>query len=276
MMFQHCLFSKTEERDNLKDTKRIQSIPQRETKMKYSNRYTIRSIEMDTEYRVKSYHLISFAQDAVACYLADSGIAAYDLQRVNQSWILSGIYTDFAKELPRWRTTIITDIWVRKAKGVQYLIDFQISSEDKTVIYANGTTSWSVFDEIERKLARRQDITDKMKVHPEEACPGIQLRKILPYAGDENTLSQTVHSYDIDFNGHLNSIRYIAGALEAVAADTREQKTLSMIHIKYIREAILGDNITCSCYRNPEGGDVYHRLYNQDGEDVAEMNSLWV
>ena len=34
-------------------------------------------------------------------------------------------------------------------------------------------------------------------------------------------LSQTVHSYDIDFNGHLNSIRYIAGALEAVPGEIK-------------------------------------------------------
>lgn len=243
--------------------------------MKYSNPYKIRSIEMDSEYRVKSYHLISYAQDTIACYLADAGMAAYDLQRVNQSWILSGIYTEFARELPRWRQAIITDIWVRKAKGVQYLIDFQISSEDKTLSYARGTTSWSVFDEIERKLARRQDITDKMKLHPEEACPGVQLRKILPYTGVETNLSQTVHSYDIDFNGHLNSIRYIAGALEAIPAETRKQNALAMIHIKYIKEAMLGDCISCSCYRNPEGRDFYHRLYNQNGDEAAEMNSMW-
>ena len=243
--------------------------------MKYTNQYKIRSIEMDSEYRVKSYHLVSYAQDAIASYLADSGIAAYDLQRVKQSWILSGIYTEFAEELPRWRITINTDIWVRKAKGVQYFIDFQVSSEDRTVIYAKGTTSWSVFDETERKLARRQDITDKMEVHPEEACPGIQLRKILPYTGDENILSQTVHSYDIDFNGHLNSIRYIAGALEAIPSETRRQKHLSMVHIKYIKEAMLGDTITCSCFQNPGEGEFYHKLYNQQGEDVAVMNSSW-
>jgi len=283
--------------------------------MKYANTYTVRNIEIDPFYRIKPYHLCSYAQDTVASWLADIGCASYDLQREGQSWILTGMYTDFSSELPVWRSDVQVSIWVRKIRGLQFLIDFEVtggqaigrtdghpggqtsadpdgdasggaggrgSTEDnlaftsKDTLFARGTSSWSVIDESERRLIRRPDIAEKIEIVPVEACPGVQLRKILKHDGPSTTFSQTVHNYDIDFNGHLNSIRYIGGALEAIPLEYRRERVLKNIHIKYSHEAVAGDRLTCSCHTSAEGDHFYHRLFNQRGLDVAFMNTEWI
>ena len=50
-----------------------------------------------------------------------------------------------------------------------------------------------------------------------------------------------------------------------------------MIHIKYIKEAMLGDSITCSCYQESGRQEIsITGCTNQNGKDVAEMNSQWI
>lgn len=254
--------------------------------MKFTNTYTVRTIEMDPEYRIKPYHLCSYAQDTVASWLADMGCASYHLQTENQSWILTGMYSRFNLKRPKWRTNLSVTIWTRKIRGFQYFIDFEISGrqrhffndkqiDDQPTLFASGTSSWSIIDEGSRKPVRRPDISEKITVIEKEACPGVQIRKITPFEGPENRFSQTVHNYDIDFNGHLNSVRYMGGALEAIPLEYRRQHGITSLHIKYTKEALAGDRLTCSCYANNERRAFYHRLYNQKGENAAFLNTEW-
>ena len=264
--------------------------------MKYTNTYTVRTIEMDPEYRIKAYHLCSYAQDTVASWLADMNYASYDLQQQNQSWILTGMYSNFTLDRPIWRTNLNVSIWARKIGGIQYFIDFEISgpqnegfyngnSQKNTSgkekpsptpkVFARGTSSWSIIDEESRRPVRRPDIADHITEVNESACPEVQLRKITAYDGPATTFSQRVHNYDIDFNGHLNSVRYIGGALEAIPLEFRNTHGITSLHIKYNKEAVTGDQLTCSCYPNEGHNAFYHHLYNQRTEDAAFMNTTW-
>src|SRR6056297_1794392 len=140
--------------------------------MKYTNTYTVRTIEMDPEYRIKPYHLCSYAQDTVASWLADMNYASYDLQKQNQSWILTGMYSNFSLGRPKWRTNLNVSIWARKIRGIQFFIDFEISGPQNEGFYndnfqkgtyssdnpsptpkvfARGTSSWTIIDEESRK-----------------------------------------------------------------------------------------------------------------------------
>jgi acyl-CoA thioesterase FadM len=242
--------------------------------MKNTTEYKVRTIEIDPHYRVKPYHLCSYAQDAVAGWLADLGFASYDLQAEGQTWILTGMYTSYARELPRWREELTVEIWARAARSFQFFIDFTISCIQS--VYARGTSSWTVMDEESRRPVKRPDIAAALPITAEEACPAVSLRKIDSFDGQCTEFGRTVHSYDIDFNGHLNNVRYIGGALEAIPLSYRRQKSLASLHIKYLREAVQGDYITChSFYRNDGGERFYHRLFNQNGEEVAAMNTQW-
>jgi len=264
--------------------------------MKYTNTYTVRTIEMDPEYRIKPYHLCSYAQDTVASWLADMNYASYDLQKQNQSWILTGMYSNFTLDRPKWRTNLNVSIWARKIRGIQFFIDFEISglqnkdsyninSQKGTAarstasatpkVFARGTSSWSIIDEESRRPVRRPDIAERITEVNESACPEVQLRRITAYEGPATTFSQRVHNYDIDFNGHLNSVRYMAGALEAIPVEFRTNHGITSLHIKYNREAVTGDHLTCSCHPNDEHNAFYHHLYNQRAEDAAFMNTTW-
>jgi len=264
--------------------------------MKYTNTYTVRTIEMDPEYRIKPYHLCSYAQDTVASWLADMNYASYDLQKQNQSWILTGMHSSFTLDRPKWRTNLNVSIWARKIRGIQFFIDFEISglqnkdsyninSQKGTAarstasatpkVFARGTSSWSIIDEESRRPVRRPDIAERITEVNESACPEVQLRRITAYEGPATTFSQRVHNYDIDFNGHLNSVRYMAGALEAILVEFRTNHGITSLHIKYNREAVTGDHLTCSCHPNDEHNAFYHHLYNQRAEDAAFMNTTW-
>ena len=264
--------------------------------MKYTNTYTVRTIEMDPEYRIKPYHLCSYAQDTVASWLADMNYASYDLQKQNQSWILTGMHSSFTLDRPKWRTNLNVSIWARKIRGIQFFIDFEISglqnkdsyninSQKGTAarstasatpkVFARGTSSWSIIDEESRRPVRRPDIAERITEVNESACPEVQLRRITAYEGPATTFSQRVHNYDIDFNGHLNSVRYMAGALEAIPVEFRTNHGITSLHIKYNKEAVTGDQLTCSCYSNESHNAFYHHLYNQRAEDAAFMNTTW-
>ena len=243
--------------------------------MKYTLDYKVRTIEIDPEYRIKPYHLCSYAQDAVAAWLADLGYASYDLKRDGQTWILTGMYTGYSRELPFWRDELTVSIWARAIRSFQFFIDFSIYGKDGAP-FAEGTSSWTVMDEESRRPVKRADIAEVLPIHEQKACPEVALRKITPYDGPVTEFARTVHSYDIDFNGHLNNVRYIGGALEAIPLTYRKAHSLRSVHIKYMQEAFEGDHITCRCYRSAEDEHAfYHRLFNQEGTDVAAVNTSW-
>lgn len=239
----------------------------------YEQIYQIRGQEIDYTYRLKPYYMAAFFQNNFACDFTDRGLAAFDLQRDNKSWAISEIHIEFWAELPFWRSDIRLVGWNSKVQGLKLYRDFEAFSADGQLL-ARGTSSWFVFDQTKRRPVRMDFLLDKIEVINKQAIPDFVFSKIKPFEGLLFEESQKVRSYDLDFNWHVNSMRYIAGALETVPLEYRKVHRIKSYTIKYARETMYGELIRSKAFQN-DNQFFHHLTKNSDQTEICRMFSEW-
>jgi acyl-CoA thioesterase FadM len=239
----------------------------------FTDAYTVRVSEMDECYRLEAHQLCAYFQDAIACHYADLGLAAYDLQRENRTWLLVGMRIDYLDQMPVWRTRVNVEIWPREVGRIRLYNDLIARSAAGEVI-ARGTSCFLIADQESRRPVPLDSYAGRLEVHDEAALPGFRFRRIAAPEGETHSLAQVVRGHDTDFNDHLNSLRTLVWALEAIPRPFRERRTLASIDVRFLQEAYYGDtivsNVTC------QGDAVYHQLLREeDGAEICRMLSTW-
>jgi len=239
-----------------------------------TEQYTVHGSEIDHTYHLKPYLVASLFQDAFARYSADLGFAAYDLQHHDRTWILSDMHMEFDGMTPFWREPYTIKTWVRKNQKVRMYVDFEaVNSLGK--IFSRGSSCWLVLDENTREVVDAAEILNNFPVSDTEAIPDFRFILLQPEGELVNTEEQEVRTYDIDFNGHLNSVRYIAGGLEAIPRDIRLIHKLKSVTVRYIKEVYLGDVVRCEVRRVEHSSIIWIQLYNGMDEEVCRFKTDW-
>ncbi len=242
--------------------------------MKYTKLYEVNGFDLDPHYRLKKHLLAAYFQNTMACELDDLGFAAFHLQEEDKTWVLNEMRIDYLKPMPRWRAEITVETWTRKLSGIRLYRDYRALDPDGDVV-ALGTTSVLVIDEKTRRPQKLGDIADALALMDDEVFPGFRFGPVeFDEAAVSFRLSGTVRTFDIDFNHHLNNIRYIAAAIEPIPYPYRQQHTLSSFRIKYTQESYLHDELVAECYG--DNNRFSHRIRREkDGAVMCTMESEW-
>lgn len=239
-------------------------------------RFAVRSHEIYPDYRLKPYHFLSYFQDAVSQFFAGYGRASFDLQREGKSWIITRLRMELLNPMPVWRDEVTLEIWVRKKEGFRLSIDFRVLDEGDVLI-GRGTSIWGVIDEAMRRPRPLKGNADIIPVNPHEALPGFSFRKLPVIEGKPLVIEQPVRSYDVDFNNHLNNVRYLAAGVEAIPLDYRNRHVLKDAEIDFIEEARYGEMIRVESVPSLDNnGTFFHRLLQaESGHEFCRMITTW-
>lgn len=265
--------------------------------MKFSREYTVRGFEIDENYCLKPYHIASYFQDTMAQNFADHMLAAYDLQKQGRTWVLSDVCIDFQHHMPRWRSTVTVETWVSSIRGFRLSIDFRVY-DDRDISIAQGSSSWVIVRTPGNKPEKIAAYAAKLGEPHSPLYPGYRFHEPslehapsplaygdcgLRHPWEEGqkawSICQPIRSYDIDFNGHVSNIRYIAGGVEAIPSELRSRFQPVSFRIKYLREAVL-DQVLVSQVRtvreDSNGIEFHHILKECNGAaEFSRMVSLW-
>jgi medium-chain acyl-[acyl-carrier-protein] hydrolase len=243
--------------------------------MKYSKTYEVNGFDLDPNYRLKKHLLAAYFQNTMACELDELGLAAFHLQEEDKTWILNEMRVDYSSKMPRWREEVRIDTWTRKLSSIRLYRDYEAYGVSGRLI-ARGTTSVLIVNDRTRRPEKLGPTADRFSVIDEEVFPGYRFPKLDPPGHDATyRLTGTVRTFDIDFNNHLNNIRYIAAAIEPIPYHYRREKTLKTFSIKYTNEAYLHDELVAEC--TGKGDDFHHRIFRRaDGATLCTMSSSWV
>lgn len=240
---------------------------------KYTHTYTVRGCDMDPEYRLRKDILISYMFDCSSRECQEVGMATFDLQQERRTWVLTDLRIDYLTDkMPYWRGEVKIETWSRPVKGLRWFRDFEAYYNG--VLIARATTCWSIIDEDTRRPVYLELPSVKFVQLPELVFPDYKPAKLQPIERTDFSSKFKVRAFDIDFNMHLTSMRYIEEALEAVPLEQTTGKSLERIEIKYMRECYLHDEITVSVEKQAEG--FAHQLYSLDKEsEVSRMVTVW-
>ena len=239
--------------------------------MIYTRPYTVRSNEIDHDYQVRPYILLTYVQDAVIADFADRGYAAYDLRKNGYSWVVSYAHIEFNYPLPTWNSTVTVKIWTRETRGIRMFRDFEVFDEAETKI-AMGSTCWHIIDQRTQRPQVIEELITPPPVVTHRATPELPHHDLSPF---HECLGQMTHVFrlsDLDYNKHLTHTRFASGTIEMIPTSFTADHRLKSMTLKFLKAAQLHDIVTGVTYR--EDNCFFHSISKGENE-ICKALTIW-
>ena len=103
---------------------------------------------------------MTFHEDAVAKYLTTLNLAAFDLQRNGNTWVISEINMDLTETPALWAQEVEITVWPSEVSAVRIWFEFEARVAADTMqpngrsnrVIARGNSCWSTISFVERKF----------------------------------------------------------------------------------------------------------------------------
>ena len=226
---------------------------------KYAENYTIACYEADANQALKPTAMLDWMQE-IAGRDATRLEFGYDhLKSVNTAWVLSRTHVRF-HQYPKWRDKVTLQTWHKGAFKVLYLRDFLLSDE-AGVSLVSATTSWLIIDMNTRRMVRNPELASSPETCVFEHAIEEPADKIV-FPADIEAKRAATHKVvwsDIDTMAHVNNVKYVCWALDAVSRSILQGHPLKEIIVNYDAEVLLGEEVELYRVMQPtnEGLIVY-------------------
>ena len=93
----------------------------------------------------------------------------------------------------------------------------------------------------------------------------------------ESVSNFKVRYSDIDFNKHVNNVKYVQWFMDSVPQEIREEYELKEIDILFEHECYYNDEIKCVCeiHKNEDNLLVLSNIQDKDGKELTVFVSKW-
>lgn len=210
---------------------------------------TIPCYDTDEACRMRPAAFLNYAQELAGDNAAMLGFGYDDLISQNLVWIISRIRAEFTR-MPLWRERIRLSTWHRGCAGPFYIRDSVLEDTEGRRLAAM-TSSWAVLDLTERKVVRDLPAAmDPASVCSEVALdpPCVRMRLPRDISMSPAGMHRVAYS-DIDKNRHVNNVRYVDWAMDALDLELVKSVPLRELEIDFIMEARAGDTVVLSTGR---------------------------
>jgi len=259
--------------------------------MKYNRKYQITASQIDSQYRLTVDGLLSFHENTVARYFTTLGLAAFDMQKQDKTWVISEINIELPARPTMWSEDVDITVWVSEMTALRVWMEFTAVEAHSGILCAKGNSCWSLISMSERKPVPCEGLMPAEELVPELAAGPHRKRGVMKFNPvPTNTLRHMVNLIDLDFNGHTNNRQYVQMALACFDQDFLQAYRPDFLNIRFMHESRLGDEIACethctddpatfaSCLRNGEKLEICrvssHWIEKEDLPDIAEVNYL--
>ena len=167
------------------------------------------------------------------------GISALDSGHT--TWVLSRPAVDIEAQ-PKQYEEIAIDTWVNEFNRLSSTRNFRIHRGEECV--AKGVSQWCMLNMETRQVVDmsllKETYMQAMVEEPSPISAPARLRPITPVG----SASRPVVYSDIDFNRHVNTLRYIDLIFDNVPLELIEKNEGLRIDINFIAEALYGETLT--------------------------------
>ena len=203
--------------------------------------YTIQPQDVDFSLRASASSLISYMLNVAGTDAHLKGFGVDALQGQSFTWVLSRLAVEIYHQ-PKQYEDIDIDTWVNDFNRLSSTRNFRMRSGDG--VSAIGFSQWCMLNMETRQVVDMnllKDVYERAMVdEPSPISAPARLREIEP----TTTYSRPVRYSDIDFNRHVNTLRYIDIIFDNVPLELIEKNNGMRLDINFIAEARYGDTLT--------------------------------
>lgn len=239
----------------------------------YEGKFTIRTYEIDRAKKATATSLINLMQEAAMQNVIDLNVSVWDMVERSISWVLMRKNLQVHR-LPALGETIRIKTYPAGFDKLFTYRDYKVFDQDDHLL-ASSSSTWLLMNTVKRKIAR---IPEEIRVRG-----NFDTSDCLPHA--KNKLPQltkidcqkefVVNWHDMDFNEHLNNVRYMQWIFETVDYYLKRTGQLTELDIIYKAECYWKDTVQVSTQK-VDSKTYLHRLVRlSDGEIIALAQTHW-
>lgn len=204
--------------------------------------YKVEPQSLDFTSRLKSPALIMSALNAAGADAHNKGFDYVDMEQDDNTWVLSRMAIE-VQYRPRQYSDYEIETWISGYNRLLSTRNFRIYDEEGRQ-FATMTSMWAMLNVKTRTavdLTRTADVHDKYMVQEEPPCAApCRLRGV---SGGEE-FRHTVRYSDIDFNRHMNTIRYVEIIFDHLPIEAIAEDRPFRLDLHFLREAVYGEVLT--------------------------------
>ncbi|MBW1810835.1 MAG: hypothetical protein JRJ87_21770 [Deltaproteobacteria bacterium] len=249
-----------------------------DTAGRFTTRFRVRYQDSDPNLLATPVALLGAMQEAAIEHSEHVERGTEWLLQRSLSWMI--VQTRFEiLSLPTCHTNLEVITWPSEMGRLLSRREFIINDADEKPVLL-GTTLWAFMDTAAKKVTRvPEDVSNAYPVLIEraldkpfrrpEGCDQYQWQNRFP-----------VRRWEIDFNSHVNNLRYLDWMLETVPADCYEAFRVQEVNIRYQKEVSLGQSVLAKTSRlsTVPGGLArfgHIILIEESSEPIASAETIW-
>ena len=201
----------------------------------------VRFGSIDKSNRLTLDAVFRFFQEAAICHAENLGVGLADMARTGQVWIISRMST-MVNRRPNYCETITVRSWPRGAEKLFAMRDYDIRDKDDIAVVSAGSC-WIIMDIEKRRPLRPQPVMDSLPKNENLKALSWSPAGLEEHGNLKKVAERQALYTDIDYNGHVNNVRYIQWIEDILAPQLLEKAEKMRFDINYLNEILGGDVI---------------------------------
>lgn len=237
----------------------------------YSREYFLAAGECNAEGLMPLTLLTARIIECATCHANSLGIGYATLIKLDLAWVLSRVSIEI-DSLPGINDTYIMNTWIESTNRLFSERCFTVTSPDGHV-YVNARTTWAAISISTRRAANPGILGDVMFPADAPYCPVQQAKRTPALPADAEECLYTFRYCDIDFNRHVNTVRYIDLILDCWNLAWYDNHCISRFDIAFHQECHFGETVMVITSTDENGLTACELL--RDGVRMVTSNILW-
>lgn len=239
----------------------------------YSGAFTIRTYEIDRNKKATVTTLVNLMQEAAMQNVIELKVSLWDLQQQGISWVLMRKNLQINR-LPDLGETITIVTHPAGFERIYTHRDYRVYDANQQLI-AQSSSTWLLMNMHKRRVARiPESIRERGQFDTSDCLPRAKAK--LPALSLVDYQKEfEVQWHDLDFNEHLNNVKYMQWLFETVDYYVQHKGQLTSMDILYKAECAWKEIVVVQTQSLGDGTYLHQLLRQSDGAVIAEAVTSW-
>jgi medium-chain acyl-[acyl-carrier-protein] hydrolase len=220
----------------------------------WQEEFRIRSYDADLNGRASLTALYSYFLESAGDHATAGGFGFDGMQARGLIWVLTR-FKLVVDRYPGWGGKVEVETWAKGREGLFYTRDYLLKDAAGEVL-ARATSSWAVLAADTHRPETRDIFIGQFPQRPDREAVGEKMQKLPPVETADLVSEYRVRWSDLDFNRHVNSMRYVEWILNGLDEATRFGRTFRSMEVNYLAETLLGEDIEIRVRKTPGSPDA--------------------
>ena len=153
------------------------------------------------------------------------------------------------------------------------MIEFKIFDDTENLL-VNATSQWRFLDMDKKRPKRIPKDFNEIYSQEDEKLLHDYFDFSLGFETD-SSLDLNVRKSDIDYNNHVNNVKYLDWMMEQIPLELDNSSKLYELDIHYKKEVVLGNLISSSLMKSEENPTIFLHKISHNSEIHALGRTVW-